>query len=213
MSGSFSGAPRAPGPRQDAAVSEDATRSATASARSTFCSAMRTAWPLARTSRMRSASRSKDGRREPLGGLVHEEQAGLSSASGRWRASAARRPTGSRRAGAAARRAAGTARRPSPGPSRSAAGAGDAQVLHDGEASEDTPALRHEQRPGAPPGGRPAPEVGAAKRIEPARHDRRPQPADGPQQGRLAHAVAPEQRDDLALADVSVIPWRTRAVA
>ena len=44
------------------------------------------------------------------------------------------------------------------------------------------------------------------KRIEPACRDRWPEPADRPQQGRLAHPVAPEQGEHLALADAQRDP-------
>jgi hypothetical protein len=82
-----------------------------------------------------------------------------------------------------------------------AVGGGGDEVLLDVEIGEDLPPLGHEAdaRRATRKGGRPASATPSKRRCEPAAGFKRPKiELDG---GRLAHAVAAEQGDDLAGAD------------
>ena len=87
-------------------------RSAIAVAMARFCSTTRIARPSAASAAEGLDQGLDDRRREPLGGLVHDQQlAGWPAARGRWRASAARRRRAACRRSGGARPGAGRARR------------------------------------------------------------------------------------------------------
>ena len=202
-------APR-PGPSRRPCRSPSRSRSARSdSAIVAFCSTSRTLVPCALISHDDLADLLDDLRRQAERRLVEQQQPRRRpSARGRWRASAARRPRGSRPI--ALRRSASTgnsAHDPLVGRRRSSrlvapGEAAGAQVLVDGELGEDAPALHHLATPrrtmagGVEPVDRCPSSSTLPLVIAPAVDGE--QPGDRPQQRRLARPVGAEQRDDAA---------------
>ena len=146
--------------------------------------------------------------------LVEEQEPRLAtSAPGRSRASAARRPTASRRAGGSARGGAGRASmtRSMSGPDRRLVAGERAhqEVLEDRHPGEDPATLgRVADALRGRGGGRRVREMSLPSKVDRARA-RVEQAADRLEGRRLAGAVGPDQRDDLALRRrVSEMPWR-----